>query len=67
MTDDIKLLPMPEGKAAGMYQAWSYDQMQAYARANIARAIAVKDAEIEQLRESLATLKAENEMPGQTS
>lgn len=31
MTDKTDLLTMPKGEAVGMYQAWSYDQMQAYA------------------------------------
>ncbi len=67
MTTKIELLPLPEG-----YDKYSpprlYDgrvfhegQMRAYARANIARAIAPLQAEIETLRESLAALKAENE------
>lgn len=50
MTTEIDLLPMPNGEAVGMYQAWSYDQMQAYARANIAHATATLQAEIEKLR-----------------
>lgn len=50
MTAEIELLPMPMPKGVGMYQAWSYDQMQSYARANIARAVAPLQAEIEQLQ-----------------
>lgn len=56
MTDKTDLLPMPKGEAVGMYQAWSYDQMQAYARANSARAIAPLQAEIERLRAEVERL-----------
>ena len=65
--NDIKLLPLPEGydkySHPRLYdgQVFHEGQMRAYARANIARAIAPLQAEIEALRETLATLKAENE------
>lgn len=36
MTTETDLLPMPKGEAVGMYQAWSRNQMQNYARANVA-------------------------------
>jgi hypothetical protein len=50
MTTEIPLLPMPKGEAVGMYQAWSYDQMRDYARANVAVATAMLQAEVEALR-----------------
>ena len=68
MTTNIKLLPLPEGydkyNPPRLYdgQMFHEGQMRAYARANSARAIAPLQAEIETLRESLAALKAENEM-----
>jgi len=56
MTTEVELLPMPKGEATGMYQAWSYDQMQAYARANIAHAVAPLQAEIERLNRILGRI-----------
>ncbi len=56
MTTEVELLPMPKGEAVGMYQAWSYDQMKDYARANIAHAVAPLQAEVKALREALAEL-----------
>lgn len=47
---DVELLPLPEGEAIGWTQAWSYDQMRDYARANVAVATAPLQAEIEALR-----------------
>ncbi|MFC0282069.1 hypothetical protein ACFFJB_14850 [Camelimonas abortus] len=64
MTDDIKLLPMPKGEAVGMYQAWSYDQMQAYARANVLHHTATLQAEIEALRAEWDALRAESANAG---
>lgn len=54
---DVELLPLPEGEAIGWTQAWSYDQMRSYARANVAHATAAKDAEIEALRAEVAEWK----------
>ena len=68
MTTEIELLPLPEGydkySPPRLYdgQMFHEGQMRAYARANSARAIAPLQAEIEALRETLATLKVENEM-----
>lgn len=67
MTAEIELLPLPEGydkyNPPRLYdgQMFHEGQMRAYARANSARAIAPLQAEIEALRETLATLEAENE------
>jgi len=57
MTTEIDLLPMPEGEAIGWTQAWSYDQMQAYARANVAVATAQLQAEVEALRAEVKRLR----------
>jgi len=56
MTAKTDLLPMPKGEAVGMYQAWSYDQMQAYARANVEHHTVALQAEVDTLREALAAL-----------
>lgn len=56
MTTEVELLPMPKGEAVGMYQAWSYDQMRDYARANVLHHTATLQAEINALREALAEL-----------
>lgn len=57
MTDKTDLLTMPKGEAVGMYQAWSYDQMQAYARANVLHHTATLQAEIEALRAEVDVLR----------
>lgn len=57
MTDKTDLLPMPKGEAVGMYQAWSYDQMRDYARANVAHAAAALHAEVEALRAEVDRLR----------
>lgn len=56
MTTEIDLLPMPKPEGSGLYRAWSYDQMEAYARANIAHAVAPLQVEVKALREALAEL-----------
>ena len=62
--NDIKLLPLPEGydkySHPRLYdgQMFHEGQMRAYARANIARAIAPLQAEIEALRAEVAEWKA---------
>jgi len=53
MTTEIDLLPMPKPEGSGLYRAWSYDQMRDYARANVARAVAPLQAEIDALRTRL--------------
>lgn len=60
---NAELLPLPGGEASsfGNYEVHGNEAMVAYARANIARAVAPLQAEIEALRETLATLKVENE------
>ena len=60
---NIKLLPLPEGEASsfGDYQVHDNEAMIEYARANVALNTALLRAEIKALRETLATLKAENE------
>lgn len=68
MTDEIDLLPLPEdyddteGLWEKCYGPYSLEQMEDYARANVARAVEPLQAEIEALREALVALKAENEM-----
>lgn len=57
MTTDVELLPLPEGEAIGWTQAWSYDQMRSYARANVSRATARLQAEVEALRAEVAEWK----------
>jgi len=56
MTTEVELLPMPKPEAIGMYQAWSYDQMQAYARANVLHHTATLQAEVERLNRILIRL-----------
>src|SRR5690606_22124416 len=58
MTTETDLLPMPEGEAIGVIQAWSRDQMRDYARANVAHATATLQAEIEALKGTIAALDA---------
>ena len=64
MTNNIKLLPLPEGydkySPPRLYdgQMFHEGQMRAYARANIARAIEPLQAEIERLRADVAEWKA---------
>ncbi|MBX6334422.1 hypothetical protein IRY61_03730 [Candidatus Saccharibacteria bacterium] len=49
MTTEIELLPMPDGEAFGVIQAWSRNQMRDYARANIAHATTTLQAEVERV------------------
>ena len=64
MTNNIQLLPLPEGydkySHPRLYvgQMFHEGQMRAYARANSARAIAPLQAEIERLRADVAEWKA---------
>ena len=50
MTSNVKLLPLPSGEAIGWTQAWSYNQMCAYARANVEHHTAAQAAEMDTLR-----------------
>jgi len=49
MTTEIELLPMPEGEAFGVIQAWSRDQMRDYARANVLHHTTTLQAEVERV------------------
>ena len=58
MTAEIELLPMPEGEASsfGNYEVHDNEAMIEYARANIARAVAPSQAEIERLQAKVERL-----------
>ena len=60
MTAEIELLPLPEGEASsfGNYEVHDNEAMVAYARANIARAVAPLQAEIERLKAEVERLKS---------
>ena len=60
---NTELLPLPVGEASsfGNYEVHDNEAMVAYARANIARAVAPLQAEIEALRAEVGVLKTENE------
>ncbi len=57
---DIDLLPLPEGESSsfGDYEVHDNEAMAAYALANIARAVAPLQAEIERLRAEVEVWKA---------
>lgn len=59
MTDKIDLLPVPEGEAIARIRAWSREQMQDYARANVLRHTTMLRAEVEALRAQVNALQAE--------
>ena len=59
MTSNVKLLTLPAGEAIGWTQAWSYNQMCAYARANVEHHTAAQAAEIEALRAEREVIVAE--------
>jgi uncharacterized small protein (DUF1192 family) len=65
--DDVNtetdLLPLPEGDAAWCYigstHVYSADEMESYARANVAHAVATLQAEIEALRAEVERLQSD--------
>lgn len=59
MTTENDLLPLPVGEASsfGNYEVHDNEAMVAYARANIARAVAPLQAEIERLRAEVDALR----------
>jgi len=67
MTDKIDLLPLPEdyvgdeGLGEKRYGPYSPEQMEDYARANIARAVEPLQAEIEALRAEVERLRADRD------
>lgn len=68
MTTEIELLPLPEGEASsfGDYQVHDDAAMIEYARANVARAVAPLQAEIERLQAALKSRTYEPDVDAAT-
>ena len=57
MTSNVELLPLPEEEAIGWTQAWSYDQMRDYARANVLHNTAPLRYALDNAARSIKTLR----------